>query len=340
MAGSLVLNLTEVKSYDYIQVQIRGGANVQWSESRTTGSGEDERSETVTYSANETYVEHTTVLWKKEQSPHGKIGPGSYKFPFQFTLPPQCPSSFTGSVGSIEYAIYGRVGTGLFRFDLRAHVPVQVSQIVDINWPHLLAPVRRSELKDVGCLCCISGNVELSVAVPRTGFCINGDRIPLTVMVENGSTQDISLKAAVTKFITYYAEGREKYDSATIVYTHSEQIPQNSTYTWNPANLLIPNVEITLDQSPRGIITIKYTLTIRAQIPYAIDPCIRIPIQLGNVPYQGTSETAVATPSIGFSFQPDPQARGRQPADQTDAIYQDAPPDYYQACGYDYSRLK
>ena len=71
---------------------------------------------------------------------------------------------------------------------------------------------------------------------------------------------------------------------------------------------------------------------------------IRIPIVLGNVPYQVISETAEATPTIGFSFQPDPErAHHCQPPamTQTDgALYPDAPPDYHQACGYDYSRLK
>lgn len=365
LTGSVELVLHEAKSYNYIQVQIHGGAEVKWSETYTTGSGEDERTETVTYSAYHTYVDETTVLWRKEQTPHGKIGPGSYKFPFSFTLPSQCASSFTGSVGTISYDIRGRIGTGLFRFDRRTYAPIKVSQIVDINVPQLLAPVRQTQVKDVGCLCCISGNVELSAAIPRSGFCINGDRIPLTVMVENGCTQDISLRAAVLKTISYYAEGKEKYDYATIAFVNSRRIPRNSTHTWNPENLIIRSVETTLD-SPGAIITIQYTLKITAQVPYAFDPCIRIPIVLGNVPYQGTAETAVATPTIGFSFQPDPErAHSQRPGvsvdqidpericgrpgatappaavDRTDGVlYQDAPPDYYQACGYGYSKLK
>ena len=345
MTGSVELVLHEAKSYNYIQVQINGQAHVQWSVSQTTGSGEDERTETITYSAYHTYVDETTVLWKKEQTPHGKIGPGSYKFPFSFTLPNRCASSFIGSVGTISYEIHGRIGTGLFRFDHRTHVPIKVSQIVDINLPQLLAPVRRTQIKDVGCLCCISGNVELSVTMPRSGFCINGDRIPLTVMVENGCTQDISLRAAVLKTISYYAEGNHNYDYATIAFVNSGRIPRNSTHTWKPENLIIRSVETTLTNSPGAIITIEYTLKITAQVPYAFNPCIRIPVVLGNVPYQGTTETAVATPTIGFSFQPDPERTHSQPptaaVDRTDGVlYQDAPPDYYQACGYEYSRLK
>ena len=344
VTGSLELVLHEAKSYNYIQVQIHGRAHVQWSESYTTGSGEDERTETVTYSAYHTYVDETTVLWKKEHTPHGKIGPGSYKFPFSFTLPSQCASSFIGTVGTISYDICGRIGTGLFRFDRRTSTPIQVSQIVNINQPQLLAPVRRTQVKDVGCLCCISGNVELSIAIPRSGFCINGDRIPLSVMVENGCTQDITLRAAVLKTVSYYAQGREKNDYATIAFVNSQRIPQRSTYTWNPENLIIRSVETTLDPAPGSIITIEYALKITAEVPYAFNPCIRIPIVLGNVPYQGTSETAEPTPTIGFSFQPDPErAHHGQPlaVNQSDgALCPDAPPDYYQACGYDYSRLK
>ena len=314
MTGSLELFLNEAKSYNYIQVQIHGRAHVQWSETQTTGSGEDERTETVTYSASHTYVDETTVVWKKEHTPHGKIGPGSYKFPFSFTLPSQCASSFTGTVGSISYDIRGRVGTGLFRFDRRISAPIKVCQIIDINQPQLLAPVRQTQVKDVGCLCCISGNIELSVAIPRSGFCINGDRIPLTVMVENGSTQDITLRAAVLKTTSYFAQGRERNDYATIALVNSQQISRNSTYTWSPENLIIQSLETTLDLTQGSIITIQYALKITAEVPYAFNPCIRIPIVLGNVPYQGTLATAEVTPIIGSSFQHCPgQARSAWP---------------------------
>ena len=125
---------------------------MHWRETWTTGTGDNRRRETISYTSNETYVQQKTVLWNSEQTPHGKIGPGSYSFQFQFIIPPQCPSSFRGSVGYIRYHLLGRIGTGLFRFDHRIEAPIQVSQLIDINQPQFQVPVRQTQRKQVGCL--------------------------------------------------------------------------------------------------------------------------------------------------------------------------------------------
>ena len=284
VSGSVKLNLTEAKSYKYIHVRLYGHAHVHWTESHSTGTGDNRRTETVSYTANETYVDQIALLWSSEQTPHGKIGPGSHRFRFQFTVPPHCPSSFQGSVGYIRYEVLGRIGTGLFRFDRRISAPIQVRQIVDINQPQVLAPFRHVQVKQVGCLCCVSGNIEFTVELPRTGFCINGDRIPLLVTVENGCGRRISMRAEISKLITYYAEGDQRFKKSIIERVGSEVILPHSTVTWNPENFIVPAVEPTL--SSCSIITVEYTLKVWADVPYAINPSIKIPILLGNVPYR------------------------------------------------------
>ena len=292
------LNLTEAKSYKYVQVRLYGHAHVHWTESHTTGTGENRRTETISYTANETYVEQTAVLWNSEQTPHGKLGPGLYRFPFQFTIPPQCPSSFRGSVGFIRYHVLGRIGTGLFKFDRRINFPIQVCQVIDINQPQLLAPIRQSQHKQVGCLCCVSGNIEFTVNLPRTGFCINGDRILLSVTVENGSGRSITMRAEISKLVTFYARGHRRFNQNTIAVVGSGAILPHSSDTWNPENLIVPMVEPSVTTSQ--IINVQYSLKISAVIPHAINSSVMIPILLGNVPYQGSFERAVAAPSINF----------------------------------------
>ena len=302
MTGSVELTLAEAKSYKYVQVRLYGHAHVHWTETRTTGTGENQRTETINYTANEVYVEQTAVLWNSAQTPHGKIGPGSYRFPFQFTIPPNCPSSFHGSVGYIQYLVLGRIGTGLFKFDRRINVPIQVCQIVDINQPQLLAPIRQSQHKQVGCLCCASGNIEFTIQLPRSGFCINGDRVPLSVAVENGSGRTITMRAEIAKVVTFYARGNRRVNRSTIALVGSEAILPHSSDTWNPENFVVPLVEPSVTTS--RIINVLYTLKVWAVVPYAIDPSINIPVLLGNVPYQGTFQTAVAAPSINFASLP------------------------------------
>ena len=302
MTGSMELNLTEAKSYKYIKVRLYGHAHVHWTETRTTGAGNNQRTETISYTANETYVEQTAVLWDSEQTLHGKIGPGSYRFQFQFTIPVDCPSSFQGSVGYIQYHVLGRIGTGLFRFDRRINAPIQVCQIIDINQPQLLAPVRQAQHKQVGCLCCVSGNIEFTISLPRTGFCINGDHIPLFVEVVNGSGRSITMRAEISKLVTFYARGKRRFNGSTIALVCSGSILPHSSDNWKPENFIVPTVEPSIATS--RIITVEYTLKVWAVVPYAINPSVKIPILLGNVPYQGAIEMAVAAPSINFTSFP------------------------------------
>ena len=179
---------------------------------------------------------------------------------------------------------------------------IQVCQIIDINQPHFLIPVQQTQHKQVGCLCCVSGNIEFTVNIPRTGFCINGDSIPLSVTVENGSGRSITMRAEISKQVTFYARGSRRFNRNTIALVGSEPILPHSTDTWNPVNFIVPMVEPTISES--RIINVEYMLKVWAVVPYALNPTVRIPILLGNVPYQGSAETAVAAPSVDFASYP------------------------------------
>ena len=280
-------------------MRLYGHAHVHWTETRTTGTGNNQRTETISYTSNETYVEQTAVLWSSQQTPHGMIGPGYYRFQFQFTIPPHCPASFQGTYGYIRYHVLGRIGTGLFRFDRRINVPIQVSQIIDINQAQYLTPIRQAKHKQVGCLCCASGDIEFTVQAPRTGFCINGDSIPLSVTVENGSGRSITMRAEINKVITFYARGSRRFSHNTVALVGSEIILPHTTEAWNVDRFLVPMVEPTILTS--RIINVQYTLKVYAVIPYSINPSITVPIVLGNVPFQGSAEVAVAAPAIDFA---------------------------------------
>ena len=87
VSGTLHFTLTEAKSYKHITLGLYGGALVRWTETYTSSDGQSTTTYTVTYQSKETYVEQATVLWNSEQSPDGRIGPGTYSLPFEFMLP-------------------------------------------------------------------------------------------------------------------------------------------------------------------------------------------------------------------------------------------------------------
>ena len=63
-----------------------GRAYVLWRESRTSGSGDDQTTETVTYQDEEPYFNFRVNLWGGDGREHF-LQPGNYQFPFSFKLP-------------------------------------------------------------------------------------------------------------------------------------------------------------------------------------------------------------------------------------------------------------
>ena len=273
-------SLTEAKSYKYITLGLYGGALVRWTESHTTSTGQNTTTHTVTYQSRETYVEQATVLWNSEQSLDGRIGPGTYSLPFEFTLPSTCLGSFQGSCGATKYALHGRIKTGLLHRDHSIEVPIQVNKLTDINLPHLMVPTHPSKKKQVGFFC-FASSVEFTASLTRTGFCI-GHNLPLTVIVVNGSSRRIKMRASIKRRCTYHAQGHTRSERRKLVAVVSPDIAPHSHYTWNVDDLLIPMVEPSFKES--AIIKMQYILQVTAVIPWAWNSSVTIPITLGNVP--------------------------------------------------------
>ena len=247
VSGSLHFTLAEAKSYKFIQITFHGGARVQWTETYTTGTGQYQQTHTVTYYSQETYVNQAVVLWSNEQSANGKIGPGTYDFPFQFVLPTNCLGSFEGRVGYIRYALQGHIKTGMLHKDHNIEVPIQVNRITDVNVPRLMVPTHQSAQKEVGCFC-FRSCVELTARLTRTGFCI-GHRLPFTASIVNGSSRQLKLRASIQRICTYHAQGHVNYEKKKLVVIVSPRIVPHSEYTWNVEDIIIPMVEPSFEES-------------------------------------------------------------------------------------------
>lgn len=273
-------NLTEAKNYKTIQVVLSGGANVLWTETYTTGYGQHTQTHTVTYRAEETYVNQALTLWKSQDSPDGKIGPGIFDLTFQFTVPQNCLASFKGNYGTISYALYGHIKTGLLRKDHSLSAPITINRLALINLPKLILPATRTNEKVVGC-CCAGTNIEFTASLTCTGFCIS-QPLPLNVSVVNGSGRQLRIRASIQRFSTYRAQGHVKYDVEKMAFIVSPRIPAHSQYTWDTADFIVPTVEPSFEGS--SIISMYYVLKVTIVIPWAKNPSLSIPITLGNVP--------------------------------------------------------
>lgn len=279
ITGNLLLVVNEPKSYKHVSVQFVGKSYVHWTESRTEGSGNNQRTVTYSYTSTEPYVDLVATVWNNQQSPDGKLAPGQYSWPFVINIPPTVPSSFEGSVGHIRYNLLGRIGTGALKFDHVVEVRIPVQQLLSITDPRLLQPQRQEVQKRVCCLCCASQPIVLNVSVPKTGFCI-GDSFPLHVSLENGSRRRITMTAAINQKVTYFAQGHQHWGGKTLINVGSDQIEPWATRNWDP-NIQIPPTDIVDESSCRNI-KVAYSLTVTARIPRALNLSTTIPLQLGN----------------------------------------------------------
>ena len=317
ITGSLMLDVAEPKGYQHVSIQFIGKSYVHWTESRTQGSGDNQRTVTYSYTSSEPYVDLGATLWSSQQSPDGKLHPAQYNWPFRFEIPPNVPCSFEGSVGHIRYELQGRISTGLLKFDQVAEVRIPVQQLVSITDPRLLQPQRQETQKTLCCLCCASQPIILNVSVPKTGFCI-GESFPLHVSIENGSTRRITINAVIGQQVLYTAEGHHNWGKKTLICVGSDQIEPRATREWDPT-IQVPPAEIVHESACRNI-KVTYSLTVTARIPRALNLTTTIPLQLGNCTVgQNPSLPTQPPPQQGplLSTQPGtfpPGPTGQQPA--------------------------
>ena len=277
VSGLLHFTLKESKSYKRIEIKLYGGAQVRWTESDYTGE------HLRIHQSQEIYVHEARILWRSDQSPQGKIGPGTFDLPFQFVIPRNCLGSFQGSVGAISYALHGLIKTGMLHCDHITETPIQVSRVATINLPYLLMPVRQSKKKHVGFFH-FGSDIEFTVSLSRTGFCI-GHNLPLTVSIVNGSSRWVKLRASIQRYCHFYAQDHSQvHDKRKLTTVITPEIAPHSEQTVNIEDLIVPMVEPSFSGSQ--IIEIQYVLKVTAVIPWASNSSVEIPITLGNVPFR------------------------------------------------------
>ena len=232
--------------------------------------------------AKEIYANETVLLWSCEQTPGGKIGPGTFDLPFQLVIPSTCLGSFKGSYGSISYALHVYIKTGLPYYYFKMVVPIIVQRIevININLPRLMVPTQKSAQKKLVGFSSFGGKIEFTASLSRTGFYV-GHNLPLTVSVVNGSSRQIKMRVSIKRICTYRAYNQEKSERIKLVTIVSPNIAAHSLYTWNVEDLIVPMVAP--EPTFRGMIELQYVLKVTAVIPWDFNSSVSIPITLGNV---------------------------------------------------------
>ena len=113
-------------------VRLLGKGKVDWSERVTVGSGSNRRTVTRKYSAEETYVNIDVIIWgSKKVSQPTKIDSGTSSFPFEFTIPPDCPPTFSTVTGKNTYQLFGIVSSQVNEYKIET--PLVIRNVLDLN---------------------------------------------------------------------------------------------------------------------------------------------------------------------------------------------------------------
>jgi len=280
LAGNVVLVLTEPMEARAIKMEFEGKSYCHWYEEE--GSGDDKR--TVHYTGKEKVFELKMVLCGSSNSGSRMVLPaGQTNYPFMFQVPPNIPSSFEGLRGHIRYEMKAEIDRP-WKFDHKVKRPITINDIIDTNQPQYSLQPGGTEHKDVGCLCCTAGPLEMKGHVDRSCYC-PGEIIFITADIQNQTSRDMTgLKGKLIQTIIYMAEGDTKHEIHKVAMVEGAGIPKGGFAKWDNQALNIPALPPSIINS--RVINVTYQVVIEVDVPWGLDPTINMPITMGTIPFR------------------------------------------------------
>lgn len=278
LRGHVLLKLTGSIKVKAIQVQLKGEATVSW---------EDERSP-QNYRAEETYIDVTQNLIETNGESI-KLDKGKHRFPLEYHLPPNLPSSFIGKFGSITYVVKATLKEDK-KFGLNTMItsePFLVLRRLDLERePELMQPQELKVQKRLwGALAfCLSGKVSATLNVNRSGH-LPGEDIFMDAEIANSSPRIVkAVQAAVIMHSTFHARNNTRYNQQVVNKKRDEwEMTYGEGRRWKNVRLTIPPYipESRLDGC--DIIDIRYELVFKLEISGGNELKITMPVTVGTV---------------------------------------------------------
>ena len=212
MSGRVFLFVKKEVDCATLQITFKGQeySHVHWTTTRTVGSGDNRRTETVHHHAyarrNLVHVDIPLATF-----PQGKVSPGRYEFPFHTILPKNLPTSMCAHGGggdcSINYFFRARLHRpGWLKWDVKAKASVLVSAepVPMKKYPAFVPP---STTRVKFCCCVNKGTMSLGSTVDDTVLA-RGQNISVGVAAKNDSTVDVkAVRVTVTEIVSWTAAG-------------------------------------------------------------------------------------------------------------------------------------
>lgn len=331
--GDVYLKTNEELTLREIRVEFYGEAKVYWTEAAR--SGRRKRLGMRDYTNYEQYLNIAATVYGKapgQVGPNPTLSAGEHSFPFEFRLPEEnLPTTFEGKHGHVKYwlkAILDRP----WKEDKTVVEAFTVIERVDVCQPEFLRPSQIQEDRSMGCLCCVSGPLNVTVRTDRGAYCA-GELMTVTVYANNQTSYRIlGVELEFIQETLYIASGGKKTSTSEILATvtkagRTPNAEENDYFEMVP--VLIPSVTPTMKSCRCIKITyqVKFTLLLRGTVNFRV--CI--PITVGSI--QGQSgrkslqKSTGSTPSPTITFMGLPSTSLDQ-SDGSPPYPNEAPPSY------------
>ena len=284
IVGYISVNLKEPMNMDRLTIKLNGEGRTEWSERHTTGAGNNRKTVTRHYSGHETIIKLVQNMFNGSTHPAG-----AYTYPFAFPLSTNMPSSFEGHYGHIRYILKAKI-IKPWRFDHKVKCAISVNDLIDTNNPMYSLGVGGEKHKEVGCLCCTAGPLDLNASIDRSAYC-PGETILINAHAQNNTTRDMqNMHAKLIRTVTFAAQHHglteHKIDTKEITRLGGPPIPKGESAKWSNQPFGIPATVPTIVNS--NLITVQYKLKVIVGVPWGLDPAVEMYITMGTVPYLRT----------------------------------------------------
>ncbi|GFN79188.1 arrestin domain-containing protein 3-like [Plakobranchus ocellatus] len=292
VSGKVVVKLSKATWIDSIDIKFTGRAKSKWDVSNGDSSKQ--------YKATEVYIDSEHHLYRCRGE--NDLQPaGLHMYPFDFTLPPDVPSSFEGRRGFVRYLCVVTLDRG-WKGVLQIEQDLTVIRHLDLNQVHNAGLPQNLEREEVyeGC-CCDSGDVSAYLQLPKSGY-VPGEPLNYNLVVYNKATSSIcGLVMNLIQTVRYtgysdslFSSGNPKYhdkvNSWTLMQADDEIAPgKTATYS---THCVIPAVAPSLLEGC-NIIDINYELHVEVPVGWrTIQMCCAMFI--GTIPLRQTRTTSTA----------------------------------------------
>ncbi|XP_037082180.1 arrestin domain-containing protein 17-like [Pollicipes pollicipes] len=303
---TLTIGGRDPHSLSSLLVKVRGLARTRWKTS--SGSGKNRHTKT-----------HTEDLWLLREDIFFIRGPtvealypGTYQYPFSYTLRRSLPPSFSAQFGQISYMCKARaISSDFFSFNGKEDFTFTVLPLLDLNAePQLAEPLvveREAEQSLFG-----HAIGQFRMTMSRQGF-IGGQPIDITIDGPDRLFQKMAKASGVVKLkqrTVCTAHGRTRETKTDVSAVTVAGVPQRPS-GWRRLQLTVPRHQaITISATTCRIITVTYYIKVSSR-----HINLHLPLTIGTEPF-----------AAGPAWQPSPRPSPAHPATVTSAQRYDFAP--------------